>query len=107
RPVPVERSKQPDDLLDRKLLRELRLLKLHPEALAERAIVAPPTRAEHFDLAGIRIEQPLENLDGRRLSRAVRTEQAEALARAHFEIQAVDRDDIGVSLDKASADGRE
>ena len=49
-------------------------------------------------LPGGRREQPLEDLDGRRLPRAVGTEEPEALAASHLEIEPVDGDDVAVSL---------
>ena len=47
--------------------------------------VPPPER---------RPEQPREHPDRRRLSRAVRAEEAEDLPRAHLERDAIDRDEI-------------
>src|SRR5262249_7538340 len=71
------------------LLRELRLLQLNPEARAEPSRVGLPASIEHLHIAGIRREQPFEDLDRRRLAGAVRTEQTEALAARNVEIEAV------------------
>ena len=67
---------------------------------------AAPAEAEHLDLAGVRLEQPLEDLDGRRLAGAVRAEQAEALAGRDLEVEAGDGDDVAVALLQAAADAR-
>jgi hypothetical protein len=58
-----------------------------------------PREAEHLDLARIRFEQPLENLDRRRLAGTVGPEQAEAFAAIDDEGQSVDGDDITVPFD--------
>ena len=93
----VERSEQPQRLLDGELVGELRLLELDAEALAQLALVAPSAgRAPR--LARVGREQPFEDLDRRRLAGAVRAEQAEALAAAHLERQAVDGHDVAVAF---------
>ena len=85
---------------------QLRLLELDAEPLPERLVVGSPSAAEHLDVARVRLEQPLEDLDGRRLAGAVRTEQAEALARPHLEVQAGDGDDVAVALLQPAAHDR-
>ena len=55
---------------------------------------------EQFDLAGIGGGQAFADLDGGGLAGAIGSEQAEALAGAHFEFEAVDGDDIFISLAK-------
>ena len=57
-----------------------------------------PAQPEHLDFAGVGLGQPFADLDRRRLAGAVRAEQAEALAGAHVEIEAVDGDDVLVGL---------
>ena len=47
--------------------------------------------------------EAFEDLDGRRLARAVRAEQAEALARADLEVEAVDGGDVSVTFDQTAA----
>ena len=54
--------------------------------------------AEHPDLAGVGLAEALEDLDGRRLAGAVRAEQAEDLARADLEADAVNRLDLAIVL---------
>jgi hypothetical protein len=62
-----------------------------PESLPELSIVPSPREAQHLDLPAGRIEEPLEDLHGRGLSRAVGAQQTEALARPDLEIQASNR----------------
>src|SRR5262245_2885614 len=81
----VERSEQPKCLLDRELVGELGFLQLNAEPLAQLALVGPPAQAEHLDLSRVRCEQPLEDLDRRRLAGAVGTEETEAFAASHVE----------------------
>src|SRR6185503_6667724 len=93
----VERPEQAQRLEHRQLLAELTLLQLDPESAAERPVVpATPLLTEHLHLALVVRHEALEDLDRRRLAGAVRAEQAEALARAHLEIQPVDGDDVAV-----------
>ena len=99
----VEAAEEGEDLADLELLGELRLLQLDAEPRAQRAAVAPPALAEHLDLPGARREQPLEDLDRRRLARPVRPEQAEALAGRHREVEPVDRHELAVALDQSAA----
>ena len=107
RPAGIEGSEQPQGLFNGKLLAELRLLQLNPEPRAQAAVVAaPPTLAQHLDLTFVGCGQAFKDLDRRRLARAVWAEQAEALAAAHFEVEAADGDDVGVALDETvTADG--
>ena len=56
-----------------------------------------PAPAEDLDLAGGRAVEPFEDLDRRRLARAVGSEQAEALARGDFQVDPVDRVDRAVA----------
>ena len=66
----------------------------------------PQRSPEHLDLAFVGCGQAFEDLDRRRLAGAVWAEQAEALAAAHFEVEAADGDDVGVALDETvTADG--
>src|SRR5215216_6050371 len=57
-----------------------------------------PSQAEHVDIAGVRREQSLENLDRRRLAGAVRTEQAKAFTALHRQRQVVNSDDGAVTF---------
>src|SRR4029453_12065640 len=78
-PLLVEAAKQRDRLEDGQLLRELRLLKLDADALAQPAGVFGPRAAEDLDGAAVRPGEPLEHLHRRRLAGAVGTEETEAL----------------------------
>ena len=77
-----------------------------PSRCLQRAVVRAPAQAEHFDVARVRLEQPLEDLDGRRLAGAVRAEQAEALARPHLEVEARDGHDVAIALVEPAAQDR-
>ena len=103
----IERAEQAEHLLDRQLLAELRLLQLNAEPLPDLPLVRAPAEAEHLDLAGVGREQPLENLDRRRLAGAVRAEQAEALAALHVQRQPVHGDDVAVALFESVTSHRE
>ena len=73
---------------------------------AEARAVAHGIEAEHTDAAGIGDAVALEDLDGRRLARAVRPEQTEHLARRDREREAVDRVHVAVALlEVGDADG--
>ena len=56
--------------------------------------------AEQAGLAGGRTGEAEQQLDGRRLARAVGTEEAEDLARRHAHRQAIERDRAPVALDE-------
>ena len=87
-------------------LGELRILQLNAEALAELRRVRTPPPAEHFDFSRIRRRQTLADFDGGRFAGAIGSEKAEALARLHFEVEAVDRDHVFVRLSQlADAEG--
>ena len=65
---------------------------------------ASPAPAEHLDLARVGRGQALADLDGRRLAGAVGPEQAEALAAADLEVEAVDGDDVAVGFAELADD---
>ena len=79
----------------------MRLLQRDAEARAQPGLVGGPAAAEHLHVAGGGLVEPLEDLDGGGLAGAVGAEQAEALAAAHDEVEAVDGDDVAVALDEA------
>jgi hypothetical protein len=76
------------------------------EPVAELAFAARPGETEDLDPAGILREEPFEDLDRRRLPRAVRSEQPEALAAEHLERQPVDRHHAAVLFPQALAGHR-
>jgi hypothetical protein len=98
RPLIEEAAEQPHGLLDRELVGELRLLELNSKALLERSGVGFPAQAEHLDIARVACREAFADLDRGGLARAVRPEQAEALAGSHLEIEAVHGDDVLVRL---------
>ena len=67
-------------------------------------LVASQRMPEHLDLAVVRLEQPLADLDGGRLAGAVRAEQAEALAGRDLEIEAVNGNHVSITFTQ-SVDG--
>src|SRR5262249_22413692 len=71
--------------------------------LAQPALVRLPAPTEDLDGATGRLDEALEDLDGGRLSRAVRTEEAKALARVHVEVEPVDGNEVSVGLPQAAA----
>src|ERR1700690_4206666 len=95
-PLDKKKPEQGNDLGHRKAFQEGRLLKRNADPLAQRPLVARPGEAKNLDVAVGGLKQPLENFDGRRLAGAVRTEQAEALACVHVEVEPVDGDHAAV-----------
>src|SRR6185295_8595646 len=89
---------QVDRLFHGELLGELSLLQRDSQQLPELPVVRSPAAAQHQHLASIRSVDPLTDLDGGSLSRAVRAQEAEALSRVDLEIEAVDCDDILVGF---------
>ena len=79
-PVAIERAEEPQRLEHGELLGELRFLQRDADALAQLALVLAPRQAEDLDVAGVGRGQAFEDLDRRRLPRAVRPEEAEAFA---------------------------
>ena len=76
----------------------MRLLERDAEALAQRALVGRPPHAQDLDVARRRVEEPFEDLDRGGLARAVRTEQAEAFAGVHLEVEPVERERASLVL---------
>ena len=87
----VERAKQRDGFLNRELIGQTRFLERDADLAADFGVVLAPLHAEDFHLAGSRIEQPLDDLERRRFPRAIGTEEAEALAGRHIEIETAHR----------------
>jgi hypothetical protein len=73
--------------------RKLRLLELNPSRCRSLA-ASVPAKPQHLNLARIRRSQALANLDGGRLARAIGTQETEAFARAHLQIDVVDGNHI-------------
>ena len=81
----VEAPEQVDDLDHGQLRVERRGLETDPDAGLERVCAARDVKAEDDRLAAVGRAQALEDLDRRRLARAVRTQQREQLAAPHVE----------------------
>ena len=79
---PVERGEQLQHLGDRELRVERGGLERDADPLLELGRIAGHVEPEDRDLAPVGHPEPLEDLDGGGLAGAVRTEQAEDLARA-------------------------
>jgi hypothetical protein len=94
---PGRRSLEEGDcLLDCELVGELRLLERDPEPLPHGVVILAPPLTQDLDLASGRGEEALEHLDGRGLSRAVRSEKPETLADRDLEIDPAHRLDLAV-----------
>src|SRR4051812_33041030 len=65
--APVKGPEQAQHLLDRQLVAELCLLQMDAEPFAQLTLAGFPAESENFDAASVRREQPLQNLDRRRL----------------------------------------
>src|SRR6185312_12848018 len=100
---PVEGAEEAHRLEHRQLLVELCLLERDTEPFAKLAPVALPGAAQDLHLTRVRFGEALENLDRGRLAGAIGPEEAEALAAANFEIEAVDGDYVGVALHQSGA----
>src|SRR5688572_15004569 len=100
----VEAAEKIDCFTDRQLVGQLCVLKLNPKALAQVVFVVLPGSAEDLDFTRVSGEQPFADFYGRSLTGSIGAEQAEALAVSHLQIQAVDCDDVAVSLPKAAHD---
>jgi hypothetical protein len=107
RSLPEKAAKQADGFVHRELLGELRILQLYAETLSKLPRVRAPTPAQDFDFSRIWRRQTLADFDSCCFSGAVRSEQTEALPRAHFKGQAIDRDDVLICLSQLlNAQGR-
>ena len=84
----------------------LRLLENDPDPLAKGARSIGRVVAENSDVAAVAAAVALQDLDRRRLARAVRPEQAEHLAGPHLEADAAERLDSVVRLGQVRYDDR-
>ena len=75
-------------------------LELDADPLLDRLRVLPDVEAQDLDDAGIRVPEPLEDLDRRRLAGPVWTEHPEHLAPRDLEGHPVDGLDVAVVLPK-------
>ena len=94
------------DLVDRQVLEQLRLLQDDADALAELLLASRGVVTEDGHLTRIALPVALEDLDRRRLARAVRTEQAVDLPFRDLEADAADGFVRAVRLSEIADDDR-
>src|SRR6185437_2077535 len=97
-----EGPKESHRFLDGEFFGELRLLELDSEALAELARLFGPPAAQDDDIAAVGTSEAFADLDRGGFAGAVGSEEAEALARAHVEVEAIDGHDIRIRLAEGS-----
>ena len=78
-----------------------RVLAGEADPLAQRGGVAAHVQAEHAGAAGVGLQQRRQHAHERRLARAVGPEQAEHLALARGQVDAVERAHIAEALDQS------
>jgi hypothetical protein len=98
--VPVERGVQLHRLADLQLLRQLALLQLRAEHLAQLVLVTSRVQPGDPDGAAVRRAQPLDAFDGRGLAGTVRAQDAEDLAFFDGEADSVDGRGVAVPFDE-------
>ena len=96
----VEDPEELDDLLRRVVLGERARLELHADTALDPGRIAGHVDAGDRGGTGVRVAQPFEDLDRRRLPSPVRTEEPEDLAFRHREADAADGLDLTVPLAK-------
>ena len=103
---PARRVVVAGEELDRLAHSELRVhaavLEHDPDPLAPLLAGIRRVDAEHRHLPGAALAVALENLDGRRLACAVRTQEGEDLAAGDLEIDAPDRLEVAIGLAQAA-----
>ena len=93
----VEAGEQPQGIAHRQEILQRRVLELDADA---RAVVGTAGGSVEQDLAAVRGEDPLQQLDGGGLARPVRAEQAETAAGGNGKAEPVHRLDAGEVLDE-------
>src|SRR5206468_7664547 len=99
-PAPIEQREEIHDLLREEVLGKGALLQLHADPLLHTGRVFADIHAGDERGAAVRLAQALEDLDGGRLPRAVRSEEREDLTLRDIEADSVDRRDLTVALAK-------
>jgi hypothetical protein len=89
-----ETAKEAYRFFDCEFFRELRLLELNANALAEFVRMFSPVSPEHLDCTGIRRCQPFAYFNRGGLAGAIGAKQAEAFSAPDFKIKAIHRDNI-------------
>jgi len=86
---------------------ELRILQLNAESLAKFFSMGTPVHSEQFHFARIGSGEAFADFDGSGFAGPVGPEKAEALARVHLEVEAIDGDDVLIGFaEAADAKGR-
>jgi hypothetical protein len=76
----------------------VRLLQGNAEALPERALVALPAHPQDLHGPSGGLVQPFEDLHRGRLAGPVRSQEAEALSAAHFQVEPIHGNQLAVLL---------
>ena len=98
----VVAAKEIDHLLDGKEALDAGALEDDADSSLQGALVELRVVAEDAHLAGVVVAVAFEDLDGRGLAGAVRPEQAEDLAGAHGEVDALEGLEVAVGLAQAA-----
>jgi hypothetical protein len=96
-----ERGKPPQRLPDLDPLRERRFLQLAPDPLAQLAGLGQRVKAKHPHPAAVSPPQALQALDGRRLPRAITSQDAEDLPPPDLEGDTLDHHRTAITLRQA------
>ena len=94
----VERAEQAHRLANGELIGQLRLLQCDAQPRSQGICLTRPLHAEHDDFAVVRHQQSLADLDRGRFAGPIRSQQAEAFAGAHCEIQTIHRHHFAIAL---------
>src|SRR5262249_29431259 len=107
-PARIEAAEQANGLLNGQFVRELSLLELNTEPLAQGVVIASaPGLAEHLQRPSVGGCESFEDFDGGCLAGAIGAEQYEALAELNFKIEPVDSGHVRISFDQSSAAHRD
>ena len=98
----VQRRAERQHLPRRQQLLRRRVLERDADARAVREAAAPRVHAQDLHIALVAMAEALQDLDGRRLARAVGAQQRVDLPRLDRQIDAVGRADRAVALDQAA-----
>src|SRR5207249_1496809 len=83
-------------------VKRLEVLGQDPDPLPDATVPGADVFPEHTGLSRGRVAEALEDLDGRRLTRAVRTEEGEHLPLVDVKVDAVDGRDVRIPLHEAA-----
>jgi hypothetical protein len=86
----VETAKESERFFHGEFGRQFCFLQRDAEALSKLVVMSSPLPAENLDVSGAWLVQSFENLDGRRFSRPVGSQQAETFTFVHVEVDPAD-----------------